>query len=104
MFVIFSPESAKLDEAAALPAGGDSRVKQEETDAAIAAAVDATINGGLDIDEDLFDGDDIDLVEEDLETLELEDETSWWLLTHLSLSLSHFALSILSPSPPRVCT
>ena len=44
-----------------------------EADAAIAAAVEATINGDIDIDEDLFGGDDIDLVDEDLETLELED-------------------------------
>ncbi|XP_035827011.1 zinc finger CCCH domain-containing protein 15 isoform X2 [Aplysia californica] len=66
-------ESGKLDEAAALPSDAKTRL-QEETDAAIAAAVDATINGDLDIDEDLFAGDDIDLVEEDLETLELEDD------------------------------
>lgn len=67
-----SSESSKLSEAAALPSGG--KRLQEETDAAIAAAVDATINGGLDIDEDLFGGDDIDLIDEDLETLELEEE------------------------------
>ncbi|XP_059146216.1 zinc finger CCCH domain-containing protein 15-like [Physella acuta] len=65
-------ESSKLDEAAALSSTSDSRL-QEETDAAIAAAVSATVNGGIDIDEDLFAGDDIDLIEEDLETLELED-------------------------------
>jgi len=66
-------ESSKLGEAAALPDNPKARL-QEETDAAIAAAVDATINGDLDIDEDLFGGDDIDLIEEDLETLELEDD------------------------------
>ncbi|RUS88472.1 hypothetical protein EGW08_003730 [Elysia chlorotica] len=86
-------ESGKLDEAAALPVGGaglsgvaQSRLQQEETDAAIALAVSATLNGstggdaaegeGLDIDEDLFDGDDMDLIEEDLDTLDLQDEES----------------------------
>ena len=83
-------EAEKLDEAAALPASASgspalaqSRLQQEETDAAIALAVSATLNGaeggggaGLDIDEDLFAGEDIDLIEEDLETLDLEDEES----------------------------
>ncbi|KAK3781615.1 hypothetical protein RRG08_029279 [Elysia crispata] len=86
-------ESGKLDEAAALPSAASgslssaqSRLQQEETDAAIALAVSATLNGavggevaggeGLDIDEDLFAGEDIDLIEEDLETLDLQDEES----------------------------
>jgi len=68
-------ESSKLGEAAAFPDNPKAKL-QEDTDAAIAAAVDATINGDLDIDEDLFGGDDIDLIEEDLETLELEDDPS----------------------------
>lgn len=82
-----SDEADKLDEAAALPASQQSRLQQEETDAAIALAVSATLNGGvagadggggegLDIDEALFAGEDIDLIEEDLETLDLEDEDS----------------------------
>ncbi|GFR69866.1 zinc finger CCCH domain-containing protein 15, partial [Elysia marginata] len=80
-------EAGKLDEAAALPPSEQSRLQQEETDAAIALAVSATLNGavggaeggggeGLDIDEDLFAGEDIDLIEEDLETLDLEEEES----------------------------
>ncbi|GFN90489.1 Zinc finger ccch domain-containing protein 15 [Plakobranchus ocellatus] len=86
-------ESIKLDEAAALPpsttessAAAQSRLQQEETDAAIAMAVSATLNGaagaeggggaGLDIDEDLFAGEDIDLIDEDLETLDLDDDES----------------------------
>ena len=48
-----------------------------ETDAAIAAAMAATIDGSdiIDspIDENLFDGEDLDLVEEELDTLELND-------------------------------
>lgn len=35
----------------------------------------ATVNGNLDIDEELFDGEDIDLIEDDLETLELNEDT-----------------------------
>jgi len=66
-----SNEADKLDEAAG---GGTSRL-QVDADAAVAAAVAATINGGLDIDEDLFAGDDMDQIDEDLDTLELDDDT-----------------------------
>ncbi|KAI8775940.1 zinc finger CCCH domain-containing protein 15 isoform X1 [Biomphalaria glabrata] len=68
-------EASKLDEAAALSTDSDSRLQEDETDAAIAAAVGATVNGNLDIDEELFDGEDIDLIEDDLETLELNEDT-----------------------------
>ncbi|CAL1548078.1 unnamed protein product [Lymnaea stagnalis] len=57
-------EASKLDEAAALSPDA-SRLEDSGG---------ATVNGGLDIDEDLFAGDDIDLIEEDLETMELADE------------------------------
>lgn len=69
----------KLDEAAAIlsPSINLAVQAQIETDAEIAMAVSATVNGDLEtdipIDEDLFDGDDIDQVEEDLETLEMDD-------------------------------
>lgn len=47
------------------------------TDAAIAAAIAATVNGEIaadvPIDENLFDGDDLDFVEDELETLDLSD-------------------------------
>lgn len=71
-------EASKLDEAAAIGPLTDRATRvQIETDAAIAMAVSATVNGevpvDMAIDEDLFAGDDIDLVEEDLETLDLDD-------------------------------
>lgn len=62
-----------MDEAGALPeaasGGGDA------TDEAIAVAIAATKDGdmNIEIDETLFDGEDLDAVEEDLETLDLED-------------------------------
>lgn len=65
-------EAKKLDEAAALPPKEPSTT---ETDAAIAAAMAATVNGAeIEIDEDLFGGDDIDDVEDELETLDLVDD------------------------------
>ena len=48
----------------------------QETDEAIAVAMAATMNGDIgdiEIDEDLFDGEDLDQVEEDLDTLDLDD-------------------------------
>lgn len=77
-FLVLAAEAEKLDEAAAIAAPTDSRtLAQIETDAAIAMAVSATVNGeaaaDMPIDEELFAGDDIDLVEEDLETLDLAD-------------------------------
>ncbi|XP_022327273.1 zinc finger CCCH domain-containing protein 15-like [Crassostrea virginica] len=64
-------EAVKLDEAAALPP----TAAATETDAAIAAAMAATVNGvDLEIDEELFGGDDIDDVEDELENLDLVDE------------------------------
>jgi hypothetical protein len=51
-------------------------IAEKKTDEAIAAAVAATVNDiALDepIDENLFDGEDLDLVEEELETLDLVD-------------------------------
>ena len=71
-----------MDEAGALPPPGDGSgdTKNNEstkTDEAIALAMSATLNGDINIDmpidEDLFGGEDLDQVEEDLETLELED-------------------------------
>ncbi|XP_062608734.1 zinc finger CCCH domain-containing protein 15-like [Saccostrea cucullata] len=65
-------ESTKLDEAAALPPEDKPAT---DTDAAIAAAMAATVNGEeVEIDEELFGGDDIDDVEDELDTLDLEDE------------------------------
>ncbi|BFZ15452.1 hypothetical protein BsWGS_18492 [Bradybaena similaris] len=61
----------KLDEAAALPSSSDERL-QEDDDGEDSA--EGAVNGELDIDEDLFAGEDIDLVEEDLETLDLDDD------------------------------
>ncbi|OWF56504.1 zinc finger CCCH domain-containing protein 15-like [Mizuhopecten yessoensis] len=63
-------EEDKLDLAGALPP----KNHISETDEAIAAAMAATVNGdAIEIDEDLFDGEDLDLVEEDLDTLDLSD-------------------------------
>lgn len=68
---ILTDEAVKLDEAAALPPPAAAT----ETDAAIAAAMAATVNGvDLEIDEELFGGDDIDDVEDELENLDLVDE------------------------------
>ena len=70
----FTEEDGKMSEAGALPTAvgaGD----MSESDAAIAMAMAATKNGdsNIEIDEALFDGEDLDIVEEDLETLDLED-------------------------------
>ncbi|XP_033728094.1 zinc finger CCCH domain-containing protein 15-like [Pecten maximus] len=63
-------EEGKLDLAGALPP----KPPIPDTDVAIAAAMAATVNGDtIEIDEDLFDGEDLDLVDEDLETLDLSD-------------------------------
>ena len=70
-----------MDEAGALPApdgSGDTKTDViTKTDEAIAMAMSATLNGDINIDmaidEDLFGGEDLDQVEEDLETLELDD-------------------------------
>ncbi len=64
-------EANKLSEAAALP-------PDLETDTSDLPIEGATINGDVlagdaPIDENLFDGDDLDIVEEELETLELCD-------------------------------
>ena len=77
--LIYISESQKMDEAGALPppdGSGDTRTDEAtKTDEAIAMAMSATLNGdiNIDIDEDLFGGEDLDQVEEDLETLELDD-------------------------------
>ena len=63
-----------MDLAGALPEEPPTEVNK--TDEAIAIAMAATMNGGtdLEIDESLFDGEDLDLIEEDLDTLDLDDE------------------------------
>lgn len=70
-------ESTKLDEAGAIPptVNGPGGGEPSDTDAAIAMAMSATLNGdtNIEIDEELFGGEDLDLVEEDLETLDLDD-------------------------------
>lgn len=68
-FVIYSvsdSDSQKLDSASALPndTGGNKMA---------AAAAAAAIADDDEIDENLFDGEDLDLVEEELDTLELTD-------------------------------
>ncbi|CAG5122241.1 unnamed protein product [Candidula unifasciata] len=68
---IDNSEECKLDEAAALPSNSDERLQEEDGDD---DSADGAVNGELDIDEDLFAGEDIDLVEEDLETLDLDDD------------------------------
>lgn len=52
------------------------------SDEVLAASLAATMNGeDIQIDEDLFDGEDIDQIEEDLETLELDsDEWQLWFI------------------------
>ncbi|XP_069107615.1 zinc finger CCCH domain-containing protein 15-like isoform X1 [Argopecten irradians] len=63
-------EEGKLDLAGALPP----KSHTPDTDEAIAAAMAATVNGdAIEIDEALFDGEDLDLVDEDLDTLDLSD-------------------------------
>lgn len=68
-------EEKKMDEAGALPLGAEGGGEPSDADAAIAMAMAATKNSDLniEIDEDLFDGEDLDIVEEDLETLDLDD-------------------------------
>jgi len=68
-------EASKMDEAGALPPPGDGSGDTTETDAAIAMAMAATKGGdmNIEIDEDLFDGEDLDLIEDDLETLDLDE-------------------------------
>ncbi|XP_013401456.1 zinc finger CCCH domain-containing protein 15-like [Lingula anatina] len=66
-------EATKLAQAAALPETNS----MEKTDHAIAAALSATVNGDVlagdvPIDENLFEEEDLDLLEEDLETLDLD--------------------------------
>lgn len=61
-------EANKLDMAAALPPD-----EKTEVDEAIAMATAAVANGDIDIDENLFDGDDLLEIEEELETLELNE-------------------------------
>lgn len=69
-------EDKKMNEAGALPPPPDGS-GDLQTDEAIAMAMVATLNGDINvdmpIDEDLFGGEDLDQVEEDLETLELSD-------------------------------
>ena len=70
MFLVScAAENTKMDEAGALPPD-----PAAETDAAIAATMAAVngleLAGDAPIDENLFDGDDIDLVEDELEDLE----------------------------------
>lgn len=60
-FIILDEES-KLNEAGALPTTDN----MSDTDA-------ANMNGDIEIDEDLFDGEDLDQIEEDLETLDLDE-------------------------------
>lgn len=97
-YVCLPGEEDKMDEAGALPQGINSNGIPEdtdgggepsETDAAIAMAMAATKDSDLniEIDEDLFDGEDLDAVEEDLETLDLDD---WCLETVLCSILLHF--------------
>ncbi|XP_052080573.1 zinc finger CCCH domain-containing protein 15-like [Mytilus californianus] len=62
-------EESKLNEAGALPPKNN----MSDTDAAIAVAMAANMNGDIEIDEDLFDGEDLDQIEEDLETLDLDE-------------------------------
>jgi hypothetical protein len=69
----FPDESGKLAEAAALPPDPEAKTAE-----AIASAMAATVNGeviadDVPIDENLFDGDDLEMLEEDLETLDLDD-------------------------------
>ena len=74
-------EADKLDIAGALPSGATGGGAEgggdpsSSADAAIAFAMAATKDGeaNIEIDEALFDGEDLDLVEEDLETLDLDD-------------------------------
>jgi len=64
-----------MDEAGALPGGAEGSGEPTSADTAIAMAMAATKDSELniEIDEDLFDGEDLDMVEEDLETLDLDD-------------------------------
>ncbi|KAK3082809.1 hypothetical protein FSP39_005975 [Pinctada imbricata] len=66
-------EEGKLDQACALPP--DPATEESGADSAIAMAMAATVNGdgGIEIDEDLFLGDDMDDIDDDLDTLDLED-------------------------------
>jgi hypothetical protein len=62
-----------MDLAGALPTatGGGEATADDAIAMAMAATKDGDMN--IEIDEDLFDGEDLDAVEEDLETLDLED-------------------------------
>ncbi|KAL5006169.1 hypothetical protein ScPMuIL_017327 [Solemya velum] len=65
-------DDEKLSEAAALPVQTANEIN---TDEVLAASLAATMNGeDIQIDEDLFDGEDIDQIDEDLETLELDSD------------------------------
>ncbi|KAL4217130.1 hypothetical protein ACF0H5_023584 [Mactra antiquata] len=70
-------DASKMDIAGALPPAPSKTTEGagDSTDTAIAMAMAATKDGdiNIEIDEDLFDGEDLDIVEEDLETLDLED-------------------------------
>ncbi|WAR09914.1 ZC3HF-like protein [Mya arenaria] len=72
-------EAGKLDMAGALPPGASGGAEgggePSDADAAIAMAMAATKEAdmNIEIDEALFDGEDLDLVDEDLETLDLDD-------------------------------
>lgn len=62
-----------MDQAGALPmaTSGAGATADDAIAMAMAATKEADMN--IEIDEDLFDGEDLDAVEEDLETLDLED-------------------------------
>ena len=76
IFFFFEDESSKMDIAGAsippsdkAPDDNDSAISQ-----AMAAVKDADLLAGdVPIDENLFDGEDLDLLEEDIDTLELDD-------------------------------
>ncbi|ESO96218.1 hypothetical protein LOTGIDRAFT_227129 [Lottia gigantea] len=66
-------EHNKLDQAAALPPSNNT-ASDKEIAMALAASENGELTSDIPIDEGLFDGDDIDLIDEDLENLELEDD------------------------------
>ncbi|XP_050418244.1 zinc finger CCCH domain-containing protein 15 [Patella vulgata] len=67
-------ESNKLDIAAALPPTANSTSADEQIAMAIAATENGEIASDIPIDEGLFDGDDIDIIDEDLENLDLDED------------------------------